>query len=103
MILKIVYSKKNMTFRLINVDAIDSERSSNRCLATWMSPKGKNLTWTYWRNDSISELNPYRYNRVNFHYTNESGKRITQSYYCISEVINMEEMTLNDFDEMIIR
>ena len=61
--LKIVYSNKNMTFRLINVNAKNSDKSSNRCLATWMATKGTDLRWTHWNNDMRNEINPYKFNR----------------------------------------
>ena len=60
--LKIVYSSKNMVFRLINVDAQASVKSSNRVLACWSLKRGSNLRVTYWKNDMISSLNPYKYN-----------------------------------------
>ena len=101
--LKIVYSSKNMVFRLINVDAQASEKSSNRVLACWSLERGSNLRVTYWKNDMISTLNPYEYNRVNVHYTNDDmNTKITESYYCIEEIIKMEDMTFEDFDDSII-
>jgi len=96
--LVIVYSPLNMVVRLINVDTINSESSSDRDLATWMATKGTNLRWTCWNNKMRSELNPYQYNRVNIHYTREDGKTVTTSYYCIHDVIRMDEMTFNNFD-----
>ena len=68
--LKLFYSKKSMVARLVNVDGVASEKSSNRVLDSWMQENGSNLRITYWRNDMISELNPHRYNRINVHYTN---------------------------------
>lgn len=100
--LKIVLSRKNRVVRLVNVHAIASGKSSNRCMDTWHTPNGTNLRWTAWNNDMISPINSYRYNRINVHYTDENGKTVTKSYYCISEVIEMEEMTFNNFDDKII-
>lgn len=100
--LKLVLNRPDRIVRLINVDAVASDKSSNRCMDTWHSPKGTNLRWTTWNNDMISPLNPYRYNRVNVHYTDDKGKTITTSYYCISEVIEMDDMTFNGFDDKII-
>lgn len=99
---KLVISRTNRNVALINVDAVSSAKSSNRCLSSWHTPNGTNLRWTTWNNDMISPLNPYKYNRVNVHYTNELGKTITTSYYCISEVIEMEEMDFPNFDDKLI-
>ena len=102
--LKIVYSSKNMVFRLINVDAQASEKSSNRVLACWSLKSGSNMRVTYWKNDMISTLNPYKYNRVNVHYTNDHmNNKVTESYYCIEEIIKMEDMTFEDFDDGIVK
>lgn len=99
----ILYSKKNMILRLINIDAQNTEGSSERDLATCAFTKGSDLRWTCWKNQSVNSLNPYKYNRVNFHYTHEDGRNITQSYYCIESVILMEDMKFNDFDSNIIK
>ena len=91
-----------MVVRLINVDAVASEKSSNRLLDTWSQKIGTNLRVTYWNNDMTSPLNPYKYNRVNVHYTNHKDNTVTQSYYCIEEIIQMEKMTFDNFDDSII-
>lgn len=88
-----------MTVRLINLDAQNSERSSNRNMSTWSVPHGKDLRWTCWRNDIRNELNPYYFNRVNIHYSTTDQKKITTSYYCIHEVFNVEEMDIDNFNE----
>lgn len=87
-----------MVVRLVNVDTDNTEKSSDRNLATWMIPEGKNLRWTCWKNYNRSKLNPYYFNRINVHYTNSDGKRITKSYYCIDSVKEIENMTFMDFD-----
>jgi hypothetical protein len=100
--LKLVLNKPNRIVHLLNVDAIASDKSSNRCLASWHAPKGKNLRCTTWNNDMISPVNPYRYNRVNVHYTNENGQTVTTSYYCISEVIELDDISFDNFDDSVI-
>jgi hypothetical protein len=47
----------------------------------------------------ISVINPYRYNRINVHFTDEKGKTVTNSYFCISEVIEMGDITFENFDD----
>lgn len=96
--LKLVYSPRNMVVRLINVDAKASDKSSNRVLDAWSQKNGTNLRITYWKNDMISSLNPYTYNRVNVHYENHNNNTITTSYYCIDSIILLDEMTLENFD-----
>lgn len=97
--LKLFYSAKNMVVRLVNIDGVDSKKSSNRVLESWMQDNGTNMRITYWKNDMRCDLNPHYYNRVNLHFTNHSNIRVTQSYYCIHDYIQLEDMTLNDFDE----
>lgn len=89
--LKVIYSIKNMVVRLVNLDAIPSKRSSNRMLKAWTLQNGTNLRVTYWNNDMISSLYPYQSNRVNVYYDNHKNQRVTQSYYCIDQIIKMDE------------
>tara|TARA_R110000744_G_scaffold252683_1_gene368414 strand:+ start:277 stop:588 length:312 start_codon:yes stop_codon:yes gene_type:complete len=100
--LKLFYSTKNMVVRLVNVDGVDSIKQFNRVLDSWMQPNGTNLRVTHWQNDSINELNPHKYNRVNVHLTNQKGNTVTQSYYCIHDYIQLEEMTFRNFDESVL-
>lgn len=92
--LKLILSPKNMTVRLINVDAQNSNESANRELDFWYSPNGENLRYTVWINKVVNEKNSYIYNRVNVHFTKDKI-RITKSYYCISEVIVMNNISFD--------
>lgn len=94
----LVYSKVNMTARLINIDAQASEVSSNRILETWVTEVGVNLRHTVWNNDRRSTINPYKYNRVNLLY-NLDKRLIRKSYYCINDLFVINDMTFNYFDE----
>ena len=102
--LKLILSPKNMTVRLINLDAQNSEVGGlERDLDCWCCREGQNLTYTVWNNAFRNEANPYKYNRVNIHYTNKERIRVTKSYYCISEVIVMQEMSFDEpFNSNII-
>lgn len=100
--LVLVISKTNKVVRLINTDAHNSEHSSERDLSIWTCPSGTNFRLTNWRNCTPNKLNPYRYNRINVHYTDPNGKTITTSYYCIDEVILMDEMKFDKFDSSTI-
>lgn len=91
-----------MVVRLINVHAKSSEKSSNRVLDSWTQKNGTKLRITYWNNDMVSSLNPYRYNRVNVHYENHNKITLTKSYYCIDEIIRLDEMTFEDFNDNIV-
>jgi len=91
-----------MVVRLVNLDGVDSLKQSNRVLECWMQENGTNLRITYWRNDCINELNPHKYNRVNVHLTNHKDNNVTQSYYCIHDYIELEEMTFKNFDERVL-
>lgn len=87
-----------MVVRLINVETVNSEGSSDRHLDTWFAGEGKNLRWTCWKNHNKSPQNPYKYNRVKFHYNHEDGRTIRKSYFCIHNVIEIDEMTFEGFD-----
>lgn len=100
--LKLVYSAKNMVVRLLNVDAVPSTKSSNRVLDAWCQKNGTNMRITYWRNDMVNDTNPYQYNRVRIHYDNHKNHTIAESYYCIHEIIQIEDMELENFDDKAI-
>lgn len=100
--LKLVYSIKNMVVRLLNVDAVPSAKSSNRVLDTWCQKNGTNMRLTYWRNDMKSDLNPFEYNRVRIHYNNHKNHAITETYFCINKIIQMEEMEFENFNDEVI-
>ena len=90
--LVLVISIKKLTVSLLNLNAEDIEGNLNRNLARWTAPEGKDMCITFWRNGQRNLENPFRYNRVNIHYTNKSNKTISKSYYCVHEIIYNEEM-----------
>jgi len=96
--LVILISPKNKVTRLLNIDSQNTNASSDRDLDTWKVPTGTNLRWTCWKNHNKSSLNPYDFNRVNVHYTSTKNFNVTKSYYCIHKVIEIDNMTFNDFD-----
>ena len=100
--LVLLISRTNKVVRLVNVDAQNSETASERDIDCWCSPQGKYLNVTYWRNQQVNEVNPYKYNRVRIHYTVPKYNRKTVSYFCISEIIYMEDMTMERFDTSYI-
>jgi len=91
-----------MVVRLVNVDGVASKKSSNRVLDCWMQDNGTNLRLKYWRNDMISDLNPHSYNRLNVYYANHKNNTVLQSYYCIHDCIQFNEMTFDNFDESVL-
>ena len=82
-----LYHNESLTcFKLVNLDAEDNSTQLNRHLDSLeLSPEQKpNLT--YWKNDSVTAVNPHKYNRVRVLYTHD-GHRYTQSYFCINDIM----------------
>lgn len=90
----IIYHNEDFTcVQLVNIDAIDSITQLNRCIDSWELDDAVKPNMTYWKNDTISPINPYKFNRVRFHHTlNEL--RYTKNYFCISQIIRINGLTL---------
>ena len=101
--LKIILSRKNNEVHLVNVDTQNTPTSRERDIDSWKCPEGTTrFRYTTWNNANRNEKNPYKYNRVNIHYTIEKYKTVTKSYYCIDEIIIMDDVSLSTFDSSVI-
>ena len=78
---------------LVNIDGIDSAVQANRCIDSWTAEDALKPNMTYWKNDSVSILNPHKFNRVRFHHTLK-GVRHTKDYFCINEIIRIDDLTI---------
>lgn len=89
-----IYHNEDFTcVHLVNIDATDSTSQLNRCVDSWEVNNALKPNMTYWKNDTISSVNSYKFNRVRFHYTlNEI--RYTKDYFCISKIIKIDGLTL---------
>jgi hypothetical protein len=90
--LNLYHNESRTCFKLVNLDAEDNSTQSNRHLDDLTLTPEQNPNLTYWKNDSVSEANPHKYNRVRVLYTHE-GRRYTQSYFCINDIILIEGLT----------
>jgi hypothetical protein len=93
--LKLYYSPNNKVFKLVNVDAVDSEKSYERNLDAWSNVNAKDVNITYWKNMQVNRENPFRFNRVRIHYT-VNGTRYRKHYFCIDEIIRLDHLQLTD-------
>lgn len=89
--LNLYHDKNKRCFKLVNLDAVDNAKQLNRNIDSWLIEKAIDVNITYWRNDTINELNPFKYNRVGIHYTFE-GRRYRKYYFCVNDIIEVSEL-----------
>lgn len=90
--LNLYHNRSKTCFKLVNVEAQDSDVQSNRHLDSWEFEPEQLPNITYWKNDVITDVNPHRYNRVRILYTyNDTRKTI--SYFCINDIVMVEGLT----------
>jgi hypothetical protein len=92
--LNLFHDSQKKCFKLVNIDAIDNEKQLNRNIDSWSIEKGTSINMTYWKNDSVNEINSFKYNRVGIHYKSE-GRRISKYYFCINDIIEIKELTIS--------
>ena len=90
--LNLYHNQDRTCIKLVNIEAHDNDVQLNRHLESWLFDQNERPTITYWKNDTITAVNPYKYNRVRIHHTyNEI--RHTISYFCINDIILVEGLT----------
>lgn len=89
-----IYHNENFTcVLLVNIDGVDSLVQVNRHIDSWQLEEAVKPNMTYWKNDTVSNLNSHKFNRVRFHHTLD-GIRRTKNYFCINEMICVNGLTL---------